>query len=69
MCVDNRIPMKRNDKSFYFEKECSYNPYISLWDTNENFLSLKQIEVKSNKDGFNFDIEKITKINENIWNE
>lgn len=68
MCVDNRIPIQREDDSLYFEKECAYNPYISLWDNDENFMSLEQIGIKLDKNGFDFDIVKIKKINEVIWN-
>ncbi len=27
VCNDGRIPLKRNDKMYYFEESCTYNPY------------------------------------------
>lgn len=31
-CVDNRIPVKKDENHWFFEKDCSYNPYTSKWE-------------------------------------
>ena len=67
MCVDNRIPLKRKDGTYYFDQECSYNPYVSLWDTDEQFLSLEAVGVRSNKEGFAINETKVKTINESVW--
>jgi radical SAM protein with 4Fe4S-binding SPASM domain len=69
MCLDNRIPKKRKDGTFFQETECAYNPYVSLWDTDEEFLSLEEIGVKSDINGFSHDNEKIRSINQVLWDE
>ncbi|MBK0382465.1 hypothetical protein I5M32_05775 [Pedobacter sp. SD-b] len=45
MCVDNRIPIIRDDRTAYFEKECNYNPYINKWRGEENYLSLADLGI------------------------
>ncbi len=68
MCVDNRLPLKRkNVEEYYFENPCSYNPYISLWDNHENYLSLKDINIISNNSSFVINNEFISSINEKLW--
>lgn len=59
MCVDGRIPIERKDKTFYFEKECSYNPYNGTWEGNEKHKTLKELGVISNESGFLIDYKKI----------
>jgi len=68
MCVDNRIPLKKDDDtSFYFEHECAYNPYISKWYGEENYISLNETGVKSNKEEFLIDHGRINELNSIIW--
>jgi hypothetical protein len=69
MCIDNRIPTKRKDGTFFNETECSYNPYVSLWDADEQFLSIHDIGIKSDMMGFTIDVEKIRNINQVLWND
>ncbi len=42
MCVDNREPIKRNGKEWYFETECNYNPYIAKWQSEEGYKTLSE---------------------------
>ena len=67
MCIDNRIPIKRDGKTYYFEKECPYNPYISKWKGDKDYKSLEKIGVISNKTGFSIDLKKVKKINTDMW--
>ena len=56
MCVDSR-PIYQNGDKWYHKEECSYNPYISKWDFEENFLSLKE-------SGIDIDLEGSVSINQ-----
>lgn len=67
MCFDDRIPEKRNDKEYFHKTECEYNPYLSLWSTDEKFISLQQLNVLSNKDFFQLDNKHINNILANLW--
>ena len=67
MCIDNRIPNERIDKTFFFDLECSYNPYISKWSNEQDFYSLEEVGVISNKNGFSINLELIKEFNETIW--
>jgi hypothetical protein len=67
MCTDARIPLKRTSKSWYFEKECNYNPFISKWKDDKGYMNLYDCGVKSNSKEFSIDYEKINKIKAQIW--
>jgi SPASM domain peptide maturase of grasp-with-spasm system len=68
ICVDNRLPIKREDNTFYFEKECAYNPYISKWKGESGYLNLLETGVISNENHFKIDSRKVQKTNQKIWN-
>lgn len=68
MCIDNRIPIKRNNNSFFFNLECSYNPYISKWLGDPDYYSLIEIGITSNEIGFSINHQKIRHFNQLIWN-
>lgn len=65
MCIDNRIPKKIKDDMYYYPDECSYNPYISKWNNDENFYSISEIGIKFPH--FKVDKNKIEKIMDQIW--
>lgn len=67
MCVDNRIPVKRDDGSWYHTEECSYNPYISKWKNETDFLSLKECGVLLNENVFEIDKNKLKQVQREIW--
>lgn len=69
ICVDNRLPSQREDGSWYHKIECNYNPFICKWFGEENYLSIDEMGITSNKEGFAMDKENIDKINANIWNK
>jgi hypothetical protein len=50
MCIDPRVPIKFGN-SYYFENECSYNPYISKWSDEEGYKNLKDSGVEITNDG------------------
>lgn len=67
ICIDNRLPKKRNKDEWYFEKECNYNPYISKWKNEKGYLTLLDCHVKSDKYGFIINRKKINEINKKLW--
>ncbi len=67
MCIDNRVPQPKDNGYFYYEKECSYNPYISKWSGDIDFHTLGEIGVISNKSLFSIDTEKVQQIHKRIW--
>jgi hypothetical protein len=48
MCIDKRVPVKRNNDSWYFEEECDYNPFISKWKGEKWYKSLSESGITSN---------------------
>ena len=69
MCVDSRIPFKRDDNHWYHKEECEYNPYISIWKDDDGYLSLNECGIITNENGFTIDNKKIAKINDVLWGE
>jgi SPASM domain peptide maturase of grasp-with-spasm system len=64
MCVDSRVPIKRNDNEWYHTKECNYNPFISKWKHEKGYRNLFEIGVISNKKKYFINHNKIKKINQ-----
>src|SRR5690554_2550844 len=69
MCVDNRLPHKREENEWYHKIECNYNPYIAKWEGEEGYKSLEEGGVISNEIEFSIDHDKIAKINKELWSE
>lgn len=67
MCIDSRIPKKRKNGSYYYQNECSYNPYISKWSNDKDFLSIRECGIVNNSKIFLKDAKKIHQINKNLW--
>lgn len=67
MCVDNRLPLKRNNNEWYHEIECNYNPFIALWEGEEGYLSLKDCLIISDAKGFLIDEDYLEKLVNKIW--
>lgn len=67
-CVDKRIPKINSDRIFH-DSECSYNPFISKWRGEENYLSLSDCGVISDNGKFSIDYDKIAEINKNLWED
>ena len=69
MCVDNRIPVKRNEKEWYMENECNYNPYIAKWKGEDGFKTLTDCGIKSDENGFKMNRKKLNAINRELWGD
>lgn len=69
MCVDNRIPKKRNDKEWFMESECNYNPYIAKWKYEEGYKSLGECGIISNEKGLTINRQKLNIVNKEIWGD
>lgn len=65
MCIDNRIPKKNQNNMYYYTDECSYNPYISKWNNDEDYYTISQIGIKY--PDFTVDENEVKKIIEEIW--
>ena len=68
LCVDNRIPHKINNR-WTHSTECEYNPYISKWNFEEGYLSLKDSGVELVNGELLIDKEKLDLINNRLWFE
>ena len=69
MCIDNRLPRKKTDGSFYYEEECAYNPYIAKWFGEDHYRSLEETGINHTVNGLQINAEKIAATNEAIWAE
>jgi hypothetical protein len=69
MCIDKRVPVKRNNDSWYFEEECDYNPFISKWKGEKWYKSLSESGITSNKDGFKINEMKLNSILSDLWED
>lgn len=67
LCVDNRLPLIDN-KNWYHEKECEYNPFISKWDFEEGYYNLENTKVKIQKNKLFIDKDYIESLNYKLWN-
>ncbi|QTY25996.1 hypothetical protein [Flavobacterium sp. CS20] len=65
-CNDNRPPIK-GKKFYYHERECEYNPYISKWSEEDNYVDLQSAGISIEKDDVIIDKDKLNTINEYIW--
>ncbi|MCE9539157.1 MAG: hypothetical protein K8R85_08060, partial [Bacteroidetes bacterium] len=69
MCVDNRLPIKRNIHSWYHKIEFNYNPYIAKWKDEKGYKTLAECGVSSSRDGFTINKEKLNQINKKLWGD
>lgn len=69
VCLDYRIPLKQIDDTFFYDNECSYNPYIAKWEGEVGYRTLAECGVISNEEGFFIDHERIAEINRELWGE
>lgn len=67
MCVDSCEIKMRKDKSFYRAKECNYNPYISKWSHEKEYLELKECGITCNEDGLIIDISILDSIIDRLY--
>ena len=67
ICIDNRVPIKLNDNTWYYKKECAYNPYIAKWAEEDGYKSLLESGITINEQKLKIDRRKLNKVNEKIW--
>jgi hypothetical protein len=51
ICVDNRVPKMRADGKWYYDIECSYNPFIGKWVGEEGYSNLRSCGISLKKRG------------------
>jgi len=66
MCVDSRVPVKGIDK-WYHPIECAYNPYLSKWDDEVDYLDLNHCGVTISASGCFIDKEQLSQKFNSIW--
>ena len=66
MCVDSRVPVK-GDENWYHEVECSYNPYLSKWNDEADYLNLIDSGVTVSASGCSIDKKKLSQKFKSIW--
>jgi SPASM domain peptide maturase of grasp-with-spasm system len=69
MCIDNRLPIKRNEKEWYMETECNFNPYIAKWKTEQGYKTLAACGVENNASDFKVNRKKLNAINKELWGD
>jgi SPASM domain peptide maturase of grasp-with-spasm system len=67
MCLTSNVPRLRVDGSYFFEKECPYNPYLSLWEGSEGYLSLNECSIQNDFNSFKVCEDKLAEINSSLW--
>jgi len=67
LCLDSRVPIKRESGGYYHELECNYNPFICKWKGENEYLTLKEVGVVSNSEEYTIDYEKLKTINNILW--
>jgi hypothetical protein len=67
LCSDNRIPKLNEDNKWYHENECEYNPYISKWNDEEEYMKLEDSGVVLCSNKIEIDKQKLDSINYELW--
>jgi len=67
MCIDNRYPRQRKDKSLYFVEECRFNPYISKWSDEVNYIDLNETGISVTESITEINHQVISKKNKEVW--
>ncbi len=66
ICNDCRA-FTMNDREKGKPSKCTYNPFISLWADEENYLSEEACGISFHDNGIRIDEEKLNQINELVW--
>ncbi len=69
MCLDARCPLQRKDGSWFYTKECNYNPYICKWLGEEGYRTLAECNIVVNETEFYVDEIKLEAINKRLWQD
>jgi SPASM domain peptide maturase of grasp-with-spasm system len=67
MCIDSRVPKKRLNGTWFYEKECNYNPYIAKWKGEKGYKSLSDCGIIVNEKSQSIDFFKIDNILSNLY--
>ncbi|WP_129714764.1 hypothetical protein [Pedobacter sp. SYP-B3415] len=68
MCTDPRVPEK-GDQHWYHPTECQYNPYLSVWQHDDNYAGLKASGVTVSVTGCTIDKALLDRKFNEIWGE
>lgn len=68
MCTDIRVPEKGTEYWFH-HFECAYNPYISRWNYEEDYLNLKESGITVSASGCTINKDKLSETFNKIWSE
>ncbi|TDG35653.1 hypothetical protein EZJ43_11565 [Pedobacter changchengzhani] len=66
MCIDSRVPLKGKDK-WYHDVECTYNPYLSVWENEEGYVNLNDSGVNVSASGVTIDKKKLAHQFKKLW--
>lgn len=66
MCSDCRA-YRDSDNIYSHPSKCNYNPYIAKWSDETGYITLEDIGVSNDENGFSIDHEKLKLINAEIW--
>lgn len=68
MCVDPRVPITSRNGKWYHTKECSYNPYLSIWSDDKNYKNLHKSGVTIHDGEITINETELRKNFESIYN-
>lgn len=69
MCIDCRCFIKDSENIYSQPSKCTYNPYITKWEGEKDYISVENCGRYTKETGFIPNRRKISKINKKIWNE
>ena len=68
MCIDARVPQKGNGL-WYHLQECQYNPYVSKWQNEEDYIDLAAAGVFVSATGRVIDKAQLNRKFNQLWSE
>jgi SPASM domain peptide maturase of grasp-with-spasm system len=67
MCVDNQIPEKNLNGTWFRRIECNYNPFIAKWAGDQFYLTYAECGVQISSNGISIDYEKLNAVLSGIY--
>lgn len=68
ICKDCRV-FTKNGEAKSKPSKCNYNPYISLYSDDPNYLTEEECGITIGSNSIQIDLEKLKSINKKIWSE
>lgn len=68
ICVDSRVPIKKDNGRWYHQTDCGYNPYLCVSSDEENYKSCFECDIFSTKTEFTINHYKIDQYKKILWN-